>query len=42
MLSGSIDTLDEKGRELLGFTGYGRLGRVGVKEGNDVSPVGRI
>ena len=29
---GSTDTLDEKGRELLGFTGCGRLGRDEVKE----------
>ena len=42
MLSGSVDMLDEKGREFLGFTGCHTLGRDGVGEGDDVSSVGRI
>ena len=42
MLSGSMDTLDENGREVLGFTGWGRLGRDGVEVKDDVSSVGRI
>ena len=42
MLSGSMDTLDENGRELLGFTGCGRLGRDEVEVEDDVSSVGRI
>ena len=40
MLSGSMDTLDEKGRKFLGFTGCHRPGRDGVEKGDDVSAVG--
>ena len=42
MLSGSMDTLEEKWREFLGFKGCYRLGIDGVEEGDDVSSVGRI
>ena len=42
MLSGSMGTLDENDRELLGFTGWGRLARDGVEVEDHVSSVGRI
>ena len=37
-----MDTLDQNGRELLGFTGSGRLERDRVEVKDDVSSVGRI